>query len=302
MARRSVSVVGPLAVSLCSLFHAAPSHSQTTPLPERCTASASDAKHDSPSGHKVVIDSIIFDKPSVLPDSDIKRIMVEDNDWGTTTGSGDWIDKVNEIGIRGAYQDSGYFKISSTAEARSLGVEGDQEHFQLLVHADEGLQYHLGDLTFVNSLPERPLAFSDDQLRSSFGVQPGELFDVSAIRGGVEKLTKFYVSQGYIDFTAGPQFDVDDKLQRISLAFTPDEQKQFWVRNLEILGLAPELDARLRSLVRPGEIFNQAAVEDFHKTNELPSWSAHDITRNRTTGTVDLRLDFRACPTILITR
>jgi outer membrane protein assembly factor BamA len=128
----------------------------------------------------------------------------------------------------------------------------------------------------------------------------GELFNVSLVRNVIEALTKLYVSHGYIDFTAVPDTEIDDNLQRISLVFHLDEQKQYRVGKVEIKALDPALEARLRALLRPGEIYNEEAANDFYKENRLalpPKVSTPDMqaVRNVETGIVDLAFDFRAC-------
>jgi hypothetical protein len=110
-----------------------------------------------------------------------------------------------------------------------------------------------------------------------------------------------YVSHGYIDFTAVPETEVNDKLQRISLVMQLDAEKQFHVGSFEILGLDPSLEARLRSIIRPGEIYNPQPAYDFLKGNQSllpPDVSSDDLEsrRNGATGIVDLVFDVRPCP------
>ena len=78
-----------------------------------------------------------------------------------------------------------------------------------------------------------------------------------------------------------------------------DEQKQFRVGSVEIRGLDPSLEARLRSIVVPGEVFNPQPLETFFKENRpvLPSRGLDNfqIRRNVRMGIVDLTFDPRFC-------
>ena len=112
-------------------------------------------------------------------------------------------------------------------------------------------------------------------------------------------LTNLYGSHGFIDFTAIPVTEIDYNLQRISLLVRLDEQKQFRVGSVEIRGLDPSLETRLRSIVVPGEIFDPQTIETFFKENRpvLPPRGLDNfqIRRNVRAGIVDLTFDPRLC-------
>jgi outer membrane protein assembly factor BamA len=59
-------------------------------------------------------------------------------------------------------------------------------------------------------------------------LREGELFNVERIRSGIDNLTKLYSSEGYIDFTVSPQLESAEKLRRISLLMSLDEQNGRW--------------------------------------------------------------------------
>jgi len=96
----------------------------------------------------------------------------------------------------------------------------------------------------------------------------------------------------------------DDKLQRISSLMPLDPQRQFNVSNVAILGHEPNLEARVRTIVTPGAIFDAQPVYDLLKTfideNQAvlpPDASTNLLTARRDvkTGIVDLTVDFRPC-------
>jgi len=182
--------------------------------------------------------------------------------------------------------------VEVTAEVHSLGGNSNEERVQVTAHVNEGLRSHLRDIRFVNGT-----AIPDAELRAVIPMREGGLFNVSLVRSVIEALIKLYGSHGYIDFTAVPDTEIDDNLQRISLVLHLDEQKQYRVGKVEITGLDPKLEARLRAFVRPGEIYNAGAVDDFYEQNRSalpPRVTTADMQawRNVDTGFVDLAFDF----------
>ena len=207
-----------------------------------------------------------------------------------------WVNEFVEAGIRNAWQERGYFRVTAgRASAEPLGGDLQERHFRLTVPINEGLQYHLGDLVFVDAN-----AFSSSDLRNIIPLQGGEIFDISKIRAGIAALIRKYAAIGYIDFTTVPKTEIDDKLQRISLTLEVDEQKQYRLRDVNVAGLDPVLEALLRSGLVSGAYFNPEVIDDFIKQNRasLPANLRKEdylhAERNTLLGIVDLSLDFRA--------
>ena len=217
-------------------------------------------------------------------------------------GSGsEWLNEIQEVPIRGAWQDNGYFKVMTTAESQLIDSDFTHLCFSVTVRVDEGMQYRLKDVSFRSSDPDTPLVFPPERLRRLILLQDGDIFSVDPIRNGLEALRKLYGAYGYIDLTVTPFMDVDDFTQTISLRLELDNQRQFRIGKAEVWGPNPEFESLLRSRFKPGDILNYQAVEDFLKenTSTLPadvSPSDVELRRNVKYGTVDLRFDFAACP------
>jgi outer membrane protein assembly factor BamA len=77
-----------------------------------------------------------------------------------------------------------------------------------------------GDLTFIDAH-----AFSPGELRTLIPLQEGEIFNISKIRAGIEALNERCAANGFLDFTAVPNTEINNKLQRISLTLRLDEEK-----------------------------------------------------------------------------
>ena len=276
MSRRVILTLGLLAL-ICGANWPAPGWAQSSNVPQSCSPPAvtnetsqanadgkareSDGKADV--SRKVIIERIEFDRPVHLSNADIEQVIEKANmnEWDADSPA--WIDELAEIGLRSAWQDQGYFKIDIAARAQSLGGDSNHERFLVAVHVtNEGPQFHVGDIQFTGGT-----GIPEVELRRVFPLREGEIFSVARVREGIEALTKLYSSQGYLDLTVVPDTEVDDNLQRISLVMRLDERKQYRIGSVEIRGLDPSLEARLRSILVPGEVFNPQPVTAFLKEN-----------------------------------
>jgi hypothetical protein len=289
---------GPLLVALwlCSV----PLHSQTDQPHFPCASSSEksiDGSVELGDDHpKVIIDEVRFDGPIHLANSVVDGIVAEFNSGDEDATNEAWVNEFVEAGIRNAWQERGYFRATAGhAEAEPLGGDLRAQHFRVTVPINEGLQYHLGDLTFVDANP-----FSQGELREIVPLREGEILDVSKIREGIAALVKKYDAIGFIDFTAVPVTQIDDKLQRISLRLELDKQKQYRIRDVNVVGLNPGLESAFRYKLSSGNFFHPSAIDDFVKQNRssIPAnLTERDYlyeVRNTRLGIVDLSFDFRA--------
>jgi hypothetical protein len=308
MARRVVLTIGLLAV-MNALLICAPSRAQVQVVPQGCSSPSvpneqlranADEKVENADGkddasRKVIVERIEFDRPVHLSNSDVEQVIKTANESEWDADSLGWVDELAEIFLRGAWQDQGYFKIDLTARALSIGGDSNHERFLVAVHViNEGPQFHLGDIQFTGGT-----AITEAELRQAFPLREGEFFNVARVREGLVVLTKLYGSLGYIDFTAVPETEIDENLQRISLVMRLDEQKQFRIGAVEIRGLDPSLEARLRSIIVPGEIVNMDPITAFLKENRSaqPPRGLDNLGMRRDvrTGIVDVTFDPRSC-------
>jgi hypothetical protein len=81
-----------------------------------------EAKERKTPQRKVVIDAVNFDGSIHLPDSIREQLMTELKHH-EFDGDFDWLGQIQEVEIRGAWQDQGYFRVNSTAEARTISSD-----------------------------------------------------------------------------------------------------------------------------------------------------------------------------------
>jgi outer membrane protein insertion porin family len=221
-----------------------------------------------------------------------------------------------EVGIRGIYQDNGYFKavigepILENVEVNHIGVgipvPGLGPHKGKVVNVtipiEEGERYRMGTVKIVSSDPDKALSLKVEALKSIFPLKPGDIFAANKARKALENYGKAYGEFGFIDFTAEPLFDVDDDKKIINLTLKFDEQNQYYVRRINFSGNTTTRDKVIRRelLLDEGQLFNKRAWEvSILRLNQLDYFDrieadkAAEIKRNTKERTVDITLKLK---------
>jgi outer membrane protein insertion porin family len=258
------------------------------------SASASDDKQ--PSGPEISIAEVIFSGSLQLPVSDQDQIAasIKRLDYGNSP-DGATDDAVERV--RAGWQDRGYFKVKVSGEKRTLTSSADSRRIALSFHVEEGLQYRLDRITFKNY----KLMADVSAVRDLFPINDGDIFSREKIAKGLENLRKAYGEMGYINFTSVPDTKFDDEKRVIVLEIDMDEGKQFYVSNINVLGL-DELARQelLKELpIKSGQIYNSRFWElSLEKYSSIfPDCQCGDSERrlDEKAGTVALTLDYRPC-------
>ena len=165
---------------------------------------------------KVIVDSVVFDGPISLPASIREQLIADLKEHAALSSGSEWLEDWNEVAVRGAWMDEGFFKMTSTAKAQIISSDATEQHVSVTVHVDEGMQYRLKDIRFTKSTDgwsngNEQLAFPPEELRKRVPLHEGELFRANQIREGLDSLKKLYGSYGYINFVAMPITEVDDR-------------------------------------------------------------------------------------------
>ena len=225
------------------------------------------------------------------------------------------LDEDLEVGVRGLYQDHGYFKVVVDVKdlktvdlnrgGLPLPVPGiGSKHGKatdIVVSIEEGQQYRMGKLLFRSADPDQGLIFKPEILARVFPLQPGDIFDADKIRKSLDNYRKLYGEYGYIDFTAEPEFDVHDDTKVVNLTLQFDQQKQFFVRRIEFSGNTTTRDKVIRRelLLDEGQVFNNRLWElSILRLNQLGYFDPikpenAELKRNVKAGTVDIRLKLK---------
>ncbi|MGH9774807.1 MAG: outer membrane protein assembly factor BamA [Candidatus Acidiferrales bacterium] len=224
------------------------------------------------------------------------------------------LDEDLEVGIRGLYQDHGYFKvvvrdpILKTVDVNRSGIPGPLpipvvgkvhgKQTNIVIPIEEGDRYRMGKITVRSLDPDQPLQFKQEFLERAFPLKQGDVFAADKIRKALEDYKKLYGTFGYIDFTAEPDLDFDDVHKIINVTLKLDQQKQFFVRRIDFTGNTTTRDKVIRRevLLDEGSVFNNRLWElSLLRLNQLDYFDPikpenAEIKRNLKEGTVDINL------------
>ena len=276
-------------------------------------------------GPKVKVGSITLVGNKAFSDRKIIRSMRHDRPYaiplylddiyipvGNKTFDRRKLDEDLEVGVRGLYQDHGYFKVVvdassiKTVDEDRGGIPGPipvvgAKHGKatdITIKIEEGEVYRMGKVSFRSADPDQGLVIKEEFLQKVFPLKPGDVFSADKIRKALDSYKKLYGEVGYIDFVATPLTDIDDKKKIVNLTMELDQQKQFFVRRIEFAGNTTTRDKVIRRelLIDEGQIFNNRLWElSLLRLNQLNFFDAikpenAELKRNVKAGTVDIKL------------
>ena len=220
-----------------------------------------------------------------------------------------------EVGIRGLYQDNGYYKaLVKDPVIESIDTNGYRwgvplvlgkssgKAVNITIPLEEGEKYVMGTLRIASSDPDKALSLKVDALKGAFPLKNGDVFSSAKIRKALEDYGKIYGQYGFIDFVATPETDIDDAAKKIDVTMKFEEGKQYYVRRIDFSGNSTTRDKVIRRelLIDEGQLFNKHYWElSILRLNQLDYFDrleadkAAEIKRNTKEGTVDLLLKLR---------
>jgi outer membrane protein insertion porin family len=220
-----------------------------------------------------------------------------------------------EVGVRGLYTDNGYFRVivrdpvleNVDTNNFRLGIpvvagRSKGKAVNITIPIEEGERYRMGTLRIVSADPDKALSLKVEALKAIFPLHQGDIFSTAKIRKALEDYTKAYGQYGFIDMTAEPQEDIDEKNKVINLVLKFTEEKQYYVRRIDFSGNTTTRDKVIRRelLLDEGQLFNKRAWElSILRLNQLNYFErieedkAVEIKRNTKEGTVDLNLKLK---------
>lgn len=276
-------------------------------------------------GPKVKVGRIKFTGNHAFSDRKLIRAMRHDRPYAiplyftniavlTKTYDREKLNEDLEVGVRGLYQDSGYFRvvvkdpvlenIDTTGFRMGVPIAGRThgKAVNITIPIEEGERYRMGTLKIVSADPDKALSLKVEALRSIFPLKEGDILAVDKLRKSLKSYTDAYGQYGFIDFTAEPEFDINDDAKRINITLKFDEQKQYYVRRIDFSGNTTTRDKVIRRelLLDEGQLFNKRAWEvSILRLNQLDYFDrieedkAVEIKRNTKEGTVDLNLKLK---------
>ena len=276
-------------------------------------------------GPKVKVGKIKFVGNHAFSDRKLIRAMKNDRPYGiplyfwdipllTKTYDREKLNEDLEVGCRGLYQDNGYFRAVCEAPVltnvdvphKGVPLPGLRPHIgkavNITIKIEEGEQYRMGTLKIVSSDPDKALSLKVDRLKAIFPMKEGDILNVDKLRKALKGYTDAYGQFGFIDFTAEPDFDIDDAAKKINITLRFDEQKQYYVRRINFSGNTTTRDKVIRRelLLDEGQLFNKRywdisilRLNQLNYFNKIDADKDVELQKNPKDGTVDINLKLK---------
>jgi len=279
-------------------------------------------------GPKVKVGKIKFVGNHAFSDRKLIRSMKHDRPYGiplyfmdipvlSKTYDREKLNEDLEVGVRGLYQDNGYFRVVVAPNGPVLqnidvphkGVPlmpGLKPHVgkavNITIKIEEGEQYRMGTLRIVSSDPDKALSLKVEPLKALFPMKEGDILNVDKLRKALKNYTDAYGQYGFIDFTAEPDFDINDAEKKINLTLHFDEQKQYYVRRINFSGNTTTRDKVIRRelLIDEGQLFNKRywdisilRLNQLNYFDKIEADKSVELQKNTKDGTVDINLKLK---------
>jgi outer membrane protein assembly factor BamA len=257
----------------------------------------------SPPSPSVIIASVQFAPGTHISDSVRNRVLWSINSPKIFDDSEDWLQEMQDVGIRGALQDSGYYRAKVKIEAHRLKRNEKRQVYALTLHIEEGWRYKFRDVQFKSLVDSAPLAFPESELRKYVHMKQGDFFNTSKVREALNEVIELYNTNGYIDMVPAINVKNDDDGGPLDIIVTIDQGKQYHIGTVEFIGLDQKKQDQLRPELKEGQVFNPKLIDALLVENKsvLPAdASRNDLAaaRNTKDGVVNLSFDFRSCPSV----
>ena len=204
--------------------------------------------------------------------------------------------------VRDLYRDHGYFyALPKDPETKMVDTGrrwpfffwswGNGKRVDVKIGIEEGVQYRLGTFHIRGNK-----LFKQQILAPALGMKQGDIFSLSKVRKAIENYTKLYGNWGYINFTASPDIEPDNKKKVINLALDFEEDDQFRVHRINFSGNTKTRDKVIRRelLLDEGGVFSSQMWDySILKINQLGFFDEvkkedYDIKQNAKDKTVDV--------------
>ncbi len=207
-----------------------------------------------------------------------------------------------ELNVRTLYQDNGYFyvvlkepqtKMTDTKHRWPFFFFswGRGKRVDVTISVEEGVQYRLGKFVIRGNK-----LFKQEQIAPVLQLKTGDVFNLGKVRKSIENFQKLYGAYGYINFTATPDIEPDNKKKVINLALDFEEEKQYFVHRIEFSGNTKTRDKVIRRelLLDEGNVFSSELWDlSVLRVNQLGFFDQvkkedYEIRQNKKESNVDI--------------
>jgi hypothetical protein len=256
---------------------------------------------DSP---RVVIDLAELNGATHLPEIVQRQLVasLKQHEWGEDSN---WVADLEIIVARAVTdgwpdrENQGYLGFSVRAQWKPIRREPGLLHVLVNIKVDEGQQKRVGKIEFYDVGAHLiPSVFDSDDLRKLIPLKDGEIYSRDKYYAGLSAVARAYSEKGFVDCELTPNMKLDEVNQTIAIVVDVNEGPRYHLGNIQVIGLAPKLEALLRSQLTTGSPMNPKLIEDFYRDNKahLPVGASPELVkwrRDAKRAIVDLTFDFR---------
>lgn len=144
--------------------------------------------------------------------------------------------------VRQALRDVGFY-MAKVDDPQVTGIRDTTQapSADVSIRVAAGAQYRLTDIRFTGAtdFTKSPLVYTPEQLRAQFRLEPGALFNATAIGQGLTRIRDLYLTRGYADFGAIPKPEIDETHHTIGLTIVVDKGRPYYFGRLILDGVGP---------------------------------------------------------------
>jgi outer membrane protein insertion porin family len=196
---------------------------------------------------RVQVTDVEFEGNKAFSDGTLRGVMQTRKKWlfGFITGAGVLnrdVLRTDMERLTAYYYDHGYV----TVRVDQPRVDRRDDGLHVTVKIDEGEQFTVGEVKFIGE----DLPPDTGALRQGLETVPGEVFQASALREDVQKLTERLSEDGHAFATVEPQTEVRADEHKVDITFEAARGRQVTVDRIEITGNTKTRDKVIRREMR----------------------------------------------------
>jgi outer membrane protein insertion porin family len=213
-------------------------------------------------GRRVKIAAILFVGNAHVKSKTLRHEMDTTSWWmfSWLTGGGRFKDEQFEDDLdklRDYYRQGGFLDVD-IAEDKVIFQYPRPDKLVVIIHVNEGRQYHIGAVTFVGNK-----LHSSQLLRRVARERTGMVFAPAKLEKDVEHLEDFYAKDGYIDTRVALVRNPNITTGNIDIEYRVEESEKFNVESVVVEGnVKTKSTAIIRELAMgPGDVFNTTLMK-----------------------------------------
>lgn len=207
-------------------------------------------------GKKILVRKINFRGNKAFSDKTLLgQIETKAAKWyNTVTGGGELKKdalKADVLRLESFYHDHGYIKVK--IKDPSVEIDKENQKIYISLSISENSQYHVGEIKI-----EGDEVYSEKELLEKISLKKGDVFNRSAFREDIFKITDLYSQKGYAFANISPRVSPNDQTRTVNVTVASRKGRKVYIGKINIIGNDRTRDrvVRRQFLLQEGELFN----------------------------------------------